>query len=293
MKSITVFTPTFNRAYCLGQLYSSLVNQTNQDFTWMIVDDGSKDKTNELVQSWINDGKIEIQYIYKENGGMHSAHNTAYKNIITELNVCIDSDDYMPTNAIEKIIRLWDEKKEENYAGIIGLDSDKNGAVIGSKIPDSVTVSTMNDLYQKHKVFGDKKLVLRTEVVKQYPLYPLYPNEKLVPLGTLYLMIDQNYKYLCSNDVYCIVEYLPDGSSNNILKQYKQSPRGFAYSRLVEMKYSKSFSYSFTRAIHYMSSCLFSRKFNFFGGNPKKAITFLAIPFGLAFHLYLRYKIKR
>ena len=85
-KSLTVFTPTFNRAYCLGQLYTSLVNQTNHDFVWMIIDDGSSDTTKELVQSWIDEQKIEINYLYKENGGMHSAHNVAYQNITTWLN---------------------------------------------------------------------------------------------------------------------------------------------------------------------------------------------------------------
>ena len=93
--------------------------------------------------------------------------------------------------------------------------------------------------------------------------------------------------------MFCIVEYLEDGSSRNILQQYKKSPKGFGYSRLIQMQFSKSIQYSFSRAMHYISSCLFQKKFDFFSGNPKKIITLFAIPVGVAFHLYLLFKLKK
>jgi glycosyltransferase involved in cell wall biosynthesis len=292
MKTITVFTPTYNRAFCLDQLYNSLVKQTNQDFLWLLIDDGSTDTTKELANSWIQENKIEIQYIYKENQGMHSGHNVAYANIKTELNVCIDSDDYMPNNAIELILNKW-QQSDKNDAGLIGLDAFKNGTIVGDTIPEVIKKATLTDLYQKYKLTGDKKVVIRTSVVHEFPSYPIYENEKLVPLGVLYLMIDQKYQWICSNDVYCIVEYLPEGSSNNIVKQYQKSPKGFGYSRLVEMQYSKSFSYTFTRALHYISSCLFQGKLNVFSENPKKIITLLALPFGVVFHFFILFKIRK
>lgn len=286
MKTITVFTPTFNRAYCLSQVYESLVRQTSKDFVWLVIDDGSTDNTKDLVASWQSDNKIEIEYIAQQNQGMHGAHNTAYANIKTQLNTCIDSDDFMPDDAIANILNLWKEKGSEKYAGIIGLDAYKDGSVVGSKIPTHIQTATLNDLYNKHHVSGDKKLVLRTDVVRQFPPYPIFEGERFVPLGTLYLMIDQQYQYLCSNDVYCVVEYLEDGSSRNIFKQYKRHPRGFGYSRLVEMKYSDSFVFTFKKAMHLVSSGIFGN-YNIFAANPNKTITLLALPFGWLLHLYI------
>ncbi len=292
MKKLTVFTPTFNRAFCLGQCYNSLINQTSKDFKWLIIDDGSTDNTKELVSTWIHENKIEIQYQYQANQGMHGAHNTAYELIDTELNVCIDSDDYMPDDAVETILNLWDNRdKNENLAGIIGLDAFKDGRIV-EKIPESFTYATLSELEVENKIKGDKKVVLRTEVVKQFPPYPIYHGERLVPLGTLYLMIDQKYKYICSNKVFCIIEYLADGSSKNILKQYKKSPNGFLYARTIEMKHSKSVIYTFSRAMHYISSCLFTKKWIFNAQNPKKTITLLALPFGALWHIYILYKIR-
>lgn len=78
--------------------------QTSKDFLWLIIDDGSMDNTKELIQNWIAEGLVRIRYHFQENQGMHGAHNTAYSLIDTELNVCIDSDDYMSDDGVEKIV---------------------------------------------------------------------------------------------------------------------------------------------------------------------------------------------
>ena len=154
MKTLTVFTPTYNRAYCLGKLYNSLIRQTNKDFSWMIIDDGSTDNTEKLVQSWIDEDNIHIQYHYQENQGMHGGHNTAYSLIETPLNVCIDSDDFMPNNAVELILNQWELIKDNPCcAGIVGLDADKSGKIIGTKIPEGLGETTLYSLYHQQGGF--------------------------------------------------------------------------------------------------------------------------------------------
>ena len=192
MSTITVFTPSYNRAYCLNVLYESLLNQSNKNFIWMIIDDGSTDNTQELVESWKNKNIIDITYIYKDNGGMHTAHNVAYDNIKTPLNICIDSDDSMPIDAIDKILTRWPLiKNNKNIAGMVGLDEDINRKIIGTKFPFENKETKLGELYHKYKIKGDKKLVYKTEITKGYPRYPEYDSEKLVPLDTLYILIDQ------------------------------------------------------------------------------------------------------
>ena len=293
MKRITVFTPTYNRAYLLPRLYESLCRQTSKDFLWLVIDDGSSDNTEQLVKKWQSEGSIEIQYHYKENGGMHTGHNYAYKIIETELNVCIDSDDYMPGDAVNKIILKWDSlENKSNIAGIIGLDADKEGKIIGTKIPENLMKGSLHDLYHRYAVTGDKKIVLRTDIVKEYPYYPEYENEKLVPLGILYLMIGKDYDCIYTNEVYCIVEYQEEGSTHSIFQQYKQSPRGFAYSRKIQIRYLESFSNQIKNYAHLISASLFAKDLSiaFKGVNPLKTI--LLYPAGILLHLYLLQKLK-
>ena len=292
MKTLTIFTPTYNRAYCLNQVYYSLTAQPNQDFIWLIIDDGSTDNTKELVNSWISENNIEIQYHYQENQGMHGGHNAAYRLMETELNVCIDSDDFMPNDGVEKILKFWSAHRKSEYAGIVGLDADKNGHVIGTKFPDTLKEATLTDLYDKFKVKGDKKIVYRTDIVKKYPPYPIFEGEKFVPLGYLYQLIDQDYKLLPLNEVLCIVEYLADGSSMNMLKQYRKHPQGFAFSRKSRMKLAKSFKNKFKNAVHYVSCSMFIKNRRFIHESPKKLTTIIAIPFGILLNLYIRYKTK-
>ena len=294
MKTITVFTPTYNRAYCLHQLYDSLIKQTNKDFEWLIIDDGSTDNTKDVIGEWVKENKIIIKYFYKENGGMHTAHNAAYNLIETELNVCIDSDDFMTENAVELILNKWEVVKvNKSIAGIIGLDSDIKGDIIGSRLPVNLATSTLYDLHYNHGVTGDKKLVYRTKTVKGFPIYPVFKEERLVSLGVLYLMIDQKYKIACLNEVLCVVEYLSGGSSDTIFAQYKQSPKGFRYSRTIELLYMTDFKEKVKKVMHLISSTLFIGDFHFFKNNPQKVLTLLCFPFGVFFHLYVLLKIKQ
>ena len=177
MHTLTIFTPAYNRSHTLPRTYSSLLSQSCKDFEWLIIDDGSSDATKDLVTKWIDDGKIPIRYIYQDNQGMHGAHNTAYKNITTELNICIDSDDYMPSNAVEKIVSFWKANGSDKYAGNVGLDYAEGGGLIGTAFPEGIKETTLNGFYGSGGK-GDKKLVYRTDVIRRYPEYPIFAGEK-------------------------------------------------------------------------------------------------------------------
>ena len=218
---------------------------------------------------------------------MHGAHNTAYENIDTELNVCIDSDDYMTDDAVEKIIVFWNKNKDKNIAGIIGLDSYEDGSVIGSKFPNKLKQSTLFELYHKHGVTGDKKIVYRTDLTKQYP-YPIFEGEKYVGLAYKYYKIDLEYELALMNEVICVVEYMEDGSSLNMLNQYRKNPKGFAFYRLENMKNPKaSLKYKFKECIHYVSSSFIANDRKYILKSNQKILTILATPIGLLLYLYI------
>ncbi len=290
---LTVFTPAYNRAHTIIRTYESLKNQSCKDFIWLIVDDGSSDNTSELVKHWQKeDSGFEIQYIYKENGGMHTAHNTAYENIKTELNVCIDSDDCMPADAVEEILNKWNNVRDKGYAGIIGLDDNMiTGEIIGTAFSSDLTETTLCDYYASGGK-GDKKLVYRTDVINSYPPYPVFDGEKYVALAYKYRLIDQDYKLAVINKVLCNVEYQDNGSSATMFKQYLKYPKGFAFWRKICMQYPESKKRIIVDVIHYVSSCIISKNKNMLRESPKKLLTFLCIPPGLALTCYIKYKAK-
>ena len=285
MKSITVFTPTYNREKLLPILYSGLCAQSSKDFVWLIIDDGSADGTGELVKKWQEENIIEIKYVYKKNGGMHTAHNMAYRMIDTELNVCVDSDDSMPPDAIESILSFWggvDDK--EKVSGIIALDSDFDGKVIGSFLPETNERITLEKLVKSHGVTGDKKFIYRTSVMREMPEYPEYEGEKLVPLSYKYWLADREYPFAVMNKVVCLVNYQPDGSTGTIKKQYFESPRGFMVFKREQMIYPRIFERRFKSAIHYVCFNKILGEKGYLKNSPKKLLTAAALPLGLLYY---------
>lgn len=292
-KLITVFTPAYNRAHTLPRTYESLCAQSSKDFVWLIVDDGSVDNTAELVKKWQGeDVGFEIRYIYKENGGMHTAHNTAYENIDTELNVCIDSDDKLADGAIEAIARKWEAVRDKGCAGIIALDADFDGKIIGKGFPDDLDETTLSGYYAAGGA-GDKKLVYRTDLIRSYPEYPIFEGEKYVSLAYKYLLIDQNHKLAVLNKVLCNVDYLPDGSTNSMFREYLKNPRGFAFWRKIRMTYPDSTKRLVVDCIHYCSSSMISKNRAYIKESPKKFLTILCTPFGFLLTIYIKRKAKQ
>ena len=265
MKAITVFTPTYNRAYILTRLYDSLCAQTNPDFEWLVIDDGSSDTTTELVNTFIAENKIKITYHYQANKGMVGAHNTAHHLMTTPLCVCIDSDDYMPKDAIDKILIFWEQHGSPEYAGIVGLDAFDDGSII-APLP-TIKACKFSELYVKHNLAGDVKFVHNRAVFNQYLPYTFFEGEKYSVTSYLYLFIEQKHQLLICNEVFCIVEYLPDGLTMNLFNQYKQSPKSYAHYRLAKMKFALNYQERFRNAIHYVSSSLFAKDYKMFDKN--------------------------
>lgn len=290
--TLTIFTPAYNRAHTISRTYESLCKQTSKDFCWLVIDDGSIDNTRDLVEKWIKEGKIPIHYIHQKNQGMHGAHNTAYRNIDTELNTCIDSDDYMPDDAVEKIVSFWKKYGSERYAGIVGLDKAHAGDIIGTRFPLEMKETTLQGYYEKGGK-GDKKMVYRTDVICKYPEYPIFEGEKYVGLAYKYMLIDQDYTLLTINEPLVIVDYQDDGSSINMYRQYWNNPKGFAFFRKTEMLVTHSLKRRFIVCVHYVSSSIISKNSSFIKESPRKWMTILALPFGYSLYRMIKRKVDK
>ena len=251
MKTLTVITTTYNRGYCIHQVYKSLLRQTSKDFLWMIIDDGSTDDTEQIVREWQHDNKIEIEYYYKSNGGMHTARNMAYEKVQTELNVIIDSDDWMTDYGVEIIVSYWKQFGSEKHYGIITHDVDLQGKIIGSQFPNEVFSATHRDLIEKYHMTGDKKLVLRSDLSKLYP-YPEFSGEKFYPASYKFRKLDQNYELLILNKPTCVVDYNDDSMTFDKFAQYKANCRGFAHYRNEMISMSNSPKCIVKDMIHYI-----------------------------------------
>ena len=150
---ITIFTPTYNRGEFLKKIYKTLCNQTCKKFIWLIVDDGSVDDTEYIVQQFLKDSIIDIKYIKQSNGGKYRAHNTAVKNCDSNYFLILDSDDNLSPNAIEILTDLIKKiKNEKDICGIVGCRFKYNTNEPFYKFLPEIEKASLRELYQKLRV---------------------------------------------------------------------------------------------------------------------------------------------
>ena len=292
---LTIFTPTYNRAHTIERTYHSLCRQSCKEFDWLIIDDGSTDNTASIVKEWVAENKIPIRYVYKENGGLYTGYNVAYSLIESELCVCVDSDDYMPDDAVEKIYRCWIERGGEQYAGLIGLDFHLDGTPIGGHFPTGLDDVWFMDLYIKKLHLGDVKPVLRTDLMKTVAPMVGFEGEKNFNPAYMMMQVCDRYPILLLNENLCFVDYQTglDSMSAGIWKQYRNSPHSFQKQRILELQLvHNSWKNRIRVAIHYVASSLIAHDKGWLRKSPKKWITLLVLPMGFMLYLLILYKSR-
>lgn len=301
--TLTVFTPTYNRADLLPRGYQALLRQTTHDFCWIIIDDGSKDNTRKLVRSWFEpktmkeDGDhiigvskdapwLQMHYCYKENGGLHTGYNKAIELMDTEICVCIDSDDYMPDDGVEICVTEWKKHKSKGIAGLVGYDYTIQGKLLGEQMEDGKVIHYVQ-MKQEKRYTADNKLVMRVDLLKQVAPQPSFPSERNFNPIWMILKVDQIAPFVMIDKTLCIVDYQESGMAANIVNQYFNSPNSFMELRklYVNLKHT-SFAWKMRHYIHLVANAKMAGKSPYITEVNPLMVT-LAYPAGLLLYSYL------
>lgn len=230
---LTIFTPTYNRINELERLYSSLISQTDFRFEWLIVDDGSTDDTENMVVSWLDTSPFPIRYIKQPNSGKHVAHNHGATEASGEYFICVDSDDWLEPNAVETILH-----------DITALDT---------WFPDGADKIELADMRMKYGLVIETAIVFNTDVLRRHP-FPVVQGEHFIPEGSAYYDFVAPELFCVHNEPFYRCEYLEEGLTKNIWKNWLGSPVG---TRMALVKRHESARrYSSVRALRERISAL-------------------------------------
>ena len=227
MCKISVLTATYNRGNLLEKLYNSLLENKNDDINieWLIMDDGSTDDTENIVNKFKVENKINVKYYKQDNKGKMAAINNLIQYVTGELIIECDSDDYFVENSFELIKDKYNENKDnKNLYALCFLKYDRNNQHIGKALEEKET--TMFDLYFKLGENGEKALVYFADIRKKYK-YKLEKEEKFITEARLHHELDLIFKVKCVNKPIMICEYQKDGYTTNYLKQFVENPYGY------------------------------------------------------------------
>ena len=251
---ITVFTPTFNRAYIIKQLYHSLQLQTSTNFEWLVVDDGSSDNTAKLFSSFQQeDNPFPIRYYYQENSGKCSAINRGLELAEGELFFTVDSDDYLTPDALEKILH-WEKElpKDQKYCGLAGNLGTTPKITTNTLFEGNSFDGTALDRY--HSVDGERAMVFYTDIHRKY-LYPIFQGEKFITEAVAWnRMAADGYKMRFYNDIIWIYEYKADGLTKAGSSLFINNPQGFGLWLREKAKFQKA-SFGEIIKMYYTFTC--------------------------------------
>lgn len=231
---ITLFTPTYNRAYILDTLYRSVQRQTFRDFEWIIMDDGSSDNTEELVRSWLNDGNdFPIRFYKVPNGGKCRAINRGLELAEGELFFTMDSDDYLTDDALEKVALWFDDLDPDG--DIKGIVANRGYAVWETNnylFDEAYLDKTLLDIYAftrdgKQVFDGERAFVFFTDFHRKY-LYPEFSGENFMGEAVAWnRMAADGYKMRFFNEIIWVYEYKDDGLTKAGSSIFLKNPRGY------------------------------------------------------------------
>jgi glycosyltransferase involved in cell wall biosynthesis len=213
----TVFTPTYDRAATLSRVYRSLKSQTFRDFEWLIVDDGSRDNTRELVQAWQAEGDFPIRYIHQPNQGKPTAFNRGVREARGELFLTLDSDDDCVPQALERLKYHWDaipDTDKPRFSAVTALCRNQHGEIEGDKFARDVLDSDSLEMFMRYRPRGEKWGFQRTDVLRQFP-FPVTPGENFVPESVVWLALSRVYKTRFVNEALRIY-HIRDGAQDHL-----------------------------------------------------------------------------
>lgn len=254
----TIFTPTYNRASLLPKLYDSIVAQKTRNFEWLIIDDGSTDNTEVVIQSFIEEGKVNIRYIKQQNGGKHRAFNRAIEEANSEWFVCIDSDDplvHEAINNIDKAIAMIEGR--DDVAGVVGVCVTPTGKKIGY-VPGDYLYSNTIECRDKYHLQCEPE-VYKLSLLKQYR-FPEFEGETFITEAIVFDRLTEFHPLLYTNFPMQVKEYLAGGLTDNQLKIRVNSPNGTLAYYKQRCQMTKIWKYKIKALINYSRFYIHAKK---------------------------------
>lgn len=295
---ITVFTPTYNRAHTLNQLYQSLLQQNCYDFEWLVINDGSTDDTKTLFNEWLEKkNPFSIRYYAVKNGGKQRAINQALQLAKGEYFFIVDSDDSLLPHAITFIQNAFKSlPKDDLFIGISGIKGGLDGKPLYRipSIDSTIGYVDANNLERaQYGLQADMAEAFYTEKIRKYT-FPVWKGENFTPEAVVWnQMALDGYKLRWFNQVIYLCEYQEDGLTRSSWKLLKNNPMGYAMLFNILLKSTKGIKERINLTLQFISCCCLAKEYSYIKECHSKALSLLLFPLGWLLSLRRQNQFKK
>ena len=194
---ISIVTPVFNRRRTIKRTMKSVAEQSFRDFEFIIVDDGSEEQIDDIVQPFMDNVDFPVLFIKKENGGVHTARNAGVKASRGEYLFFLDSDDEIAPNALSEYVEAWASipaGKKDEYREVLALCVDHNGNNIGEEWPKEINTLPYDEIRRISR--GNRAAhvsMMRADIMHVHP-WPEAEGVKFVAESLIWDILSKQYK---------------------------------------------------------------------------------------------------
>ena len=289
--TLSIITPVYNREKLLEKCFHSLMIQTNKDFEWIIIDDGSTDNSLEVARSFKADFSIKV--ITKQNGGKHTALNASHPYIEGKYVLMLDSDDSLIPTAVEDVICGWNKYDNQDEIGIVTFLKGEDEEHPSCKAYDEDEGKPVDIIrYRRESISSiDACEVIRTELFKEYP-FPVFEGEKFIAEGALWTRVGLTHKCVYINKVIYLADYLEGGLTKLGKPLRVHNPNGGMYVSNLGMCRKNFLKSRIKNGLLYTCYGFFAKKSvaAMWKQSDSKVLMCLCLPFGFALYLYWKKK---
>lgn len=287
---VTVFTPIYNREKSILAVYNSLCSQTCKDFEWLVINDGSTDRTTEILDHILghHDNSFIINYVSKPNEGLNRTINKGLDLARGTLFMRLDSDDSALPNAIALIHERYEKIKDNPQLCAIAFRSQHfDGTMVGYHPFKWDTVSDFCSFRHIFHGTGDRNEVMKVEVFRKYK-FPELEGEKFCPEALIWNRIAKDYQCVYCPEAIYRKGFEDDSITSKIYLTLKQCCQGscILYFELLNNRVIP-YAERFGAAVRYYRYALFAKR-SLWKGIPLKLLP--ALPIGLFVVFYDRMK---
>lgn len=233
--TLSIITPTYNRGDILRGCFESLRVQSNVDFEWIVVDDGSEDDTQSVIEQIRNEKvPFPISYIWKENGGKHTALNASHSFIKGKYVLILDSDDKLTPDAVETVLKEWTKYEQQTDIGILIFLRENFEHTICAYAKDEYQPVDLLNYKRVRVISSDCCEVLKTEWFRKYP-FPVFEGERFLAETALWYRVGLETRCVYINKAIYVCEYLDGGLTKSGRSMFIRNPQGCMYNSYLRM----------------------------------------------------------
>lgn len=245
---LAILTPTYNHPEHLKELYVSLVNQEDENFVWIIINDGSSQETDDAVRTFLSEKRVQIDYEYQDNAGKSAAVNRGLdKARDFDFVLICDDDEQLKPKAVT-IVKDYYERYLDQCACICFNRADKTGKPLSNFTVDKdVTMSFQECVSKKYHADGYLGyFVKKIENIR----FPLFKGEKYIGPTVLLMLATKHSGMLWASAVIGETEYLEGGITKQGRKLRIKNPKGMIYRAALMVLSDSSFLFKYGYSVH-------------------------------------------